>query len=439
MGLVIAIQILLLSAMLRGAYDLGRYGGLTATYAVQINLREEYDTVRGSVTGPQFDFTLRTHSVDASWRQPRVELGSGRALEGTAGVALQLQDNVYAGLPLIPNYRQLGVGVFVTERLTLGSLALEAGARYDLLTRTAVLDRGAYLRHRARGTLGDEACDGTDPARCPRTFHVGAVSLGLIEELGDEWTWKLDLSSAGRAPTIDEAYINGTAPSFPVLAIGDPSLGVETTWSLSTTMQATFPWLAAEVSAYASYVDDYIYLAPELSPDGTPVVDVIIRGAFPRFTERAVNALLFGGEGQAKLQWGPLELDLSVSVVRGQNLTRGEPLIRIPSDRGRAALTFHPPAFWGLEAAYVTVSGSVVARQTRYDPAEDFAAPPGGYALLGAGLGAQWLVDGLRLAASVEADNLLDQRYRDYTSLLRYYADEPGRQVLFRLRASYGP
>jgi iron complex outermembrane receptor protein len=425
-------------AMLRGEYDLGAGGALSATYAFQINLRREYEPVRSAVMGPQFDFTLRTHSVDATWAQPRVALGETAVLEGSVGLALQHQENIYRGLPLIPNYRQLGVGVFVTERLSLGSVDVEAGARYDLLTRTSVLDRDAYRRHLARGTLDADACDGVDPARCPRTFHVGAVSLGLIKDLGEDWTWKVDLSSAGRAPTIDEAYINGTAPSFPVLAIGAPSLGVETTWSLSTTLQGSLPWLAAEASAYVSYIDDYIYLAPELNPDGSPVVDVIIRGAFPRFTERAVDAVLFGGEGQAKLTWGPLELDLSVSLVRGQNLSRGEPLIRMPSDRGRAALTYHLPTFWGLEAPYLTVSGALVSRQTRYDPAEDFAVPPAGYALLGAGLGAEWRSGDVRIGASLDADNLLQQRYRDYTSLLRYYADEPGRQVLLRLSFSHG-
>ena len=38
-----------------------------------------------------------------------------------------------------------------------------------------------------------------------------------------------------------------------------------------------------EISAYGSFIDDYIYLAPELREDGTIRTDVLIQGSFLDF------------------------------------------------------------------------------------------------------------------------------------------------------------
>ena len=107
------------------------------------------------------------------------------------------------------------------------------------------------------------------------------MTLGGLMRLSDEFTGKIDLSSATRMPTIDEQYINGTSPSFPIMARGRATLGPETSWSLSGTLETSISWFSAEVSVYGSYIDEYIYLAPELRDDGTVRTDVLINGRFP--------------------------------------------------------------------------------------------------------------------------------------------------------------
>jgi iron complex outermembrane receptor protein len=74
-----------------------------------------------------------------------------------------------------------------------------------------------------------------------------------------------------------------------------------------------------------------------------------------------------------------------------------------------------------------------VAKQTRVPRQADLAPPPPAYFLLGAALGASVELRERTLSVGVEASNLLDTAYRDYTSLLRYSADEPGRDVRLRL------
>ena len=45
-------------------------------------------------------------------------------------------------------------------------------------------------------------------------------------------------------------------------------------------------WLSAELGVYGNYIDDYIYLAPELREDGTIRTDVLITGRYPRLAMR---------------------------------------------------------------------------------------------------------------------------------------------------------
>ena len=70
-----------------------------------------------------------------------------------------------------------------------------------------------------------------------------------------------------------------------------------------------------------------------------------------------------------------------------------------------------------------------VARQSRTDPRTDYVPSPEGYVLLGANAEATLPLRERELRVGLEGTNLLNRSYRDYTSLLRYYADQPGRDM----------
>jgi iron complex outermembrane receptor protein len=83
------------------------------------------------------------------------------------------------------------------------------------------------------------------------------------------------------------------------------------------------------------------------------------------------------------------------------------------------------------------VSGSFVDRQRRYDEDADFAPPPPSYVTLGAEAGIAVPLGRQRLAFSLVGRNLTNARYRDYTSLVRYYADEPGWDLMLRVSLDF--
>lgn len=419
-------------ALARGRFDLGQ-STLDLTYAFQYDHRQEYEKVRGSVIGPQYDFVLRTHSVDAWLAHPDVPLLAGK-LGGGVGAASLFQENIYRGLPLIPNYRSFGGGVFAIERYSTDRTALELGGRVDHLSRTTYLSESAYDKGVSRGTLDPSDCTlGSTSAECPSAWDTGSVSLGGVWRASEGLEFRMDLSTASRFPNPDELFMNGSAPTSPVYGIGDPNLGVETTSGASPTIGIVTGPLEAELSAYANLIDDYVYFAPLLGPNGEPQITVTIQGAYPQWAFRPIDALFYGLDGGLTLgAESVVSVSASGSIVRGQDRSDDHGLVLVPPDRARVAVRLQPHVH-RLEAPFVELNGQYVASQTHVDPSDDLAPAPPAFFLLGAGIGARFQVHGETYAFGVDGYNLLDTEYRDYTSLLRYSAAEPGREVRLRL------
>ena len=407
-----------------------------ATYAFQLNRREEFDTVRNeNDRDSQYNFLLRTHTLDAMVnhvprRLARSELTGGIGIQGI------FQENIYNGLTLLPNYRGFGASLFGFERLeTGGRWAFELGLRGDWLDRASFLDDNDFDRGVREGVLDDTRCPfATARYRCPGVWSTGSVSAGAIwHAIDDHVDVKMDLSSASRFPNPDELYLIGTAPSFPVYAVGNPSLGVETTYNGSGTLGVSLGGLDGELSGWGSYVDDYIYFSPALTPDGEPRFDVTIRGAWPRYLHTPIPAAFWGADGHVDMGAEALVgLRLAGALVRARDLESGAFLIGTPPDR-LAATVMLRPVVGTLRDTRLALTLNGVARQSRTDPQADFAPVPNGYVLLGAAVETTVPIGEREARIGLRGENLLNARYRDYTSLLRYYGDFPGVDVRLRI------
>ena len=416
----------------------GAAGELEATYAFQANLRKEFDRAREAVVGPQYNFTLRTHSLDVMYRHPELRLPFGN-LQGAAGLQGMFQENVYRGISLIPSFRGFSGGAFVYERLWLPRVCVELGARFDGLLRSAFLRERDFEALDRRDSVGESDCtENPESVRCRDRHPAASATAGLIVHVVPHvLDLKLDISSASRFPNIDELYMLGTAPTFPVFANGDPGLGVETAWGSSLTVGLQVPGFTMEVSGYGQLVDDFIYFAPELTDDGHPRFDVTIRGAWPTYSYSAINAVFYGIDGTLSV-WpeGPVGLDVRGSLVRAQDRSSGAHLVGVPPDRVDVALIGRPPSFGPVRDMEVRFTADLVGEQVYVDPAVDIAPPPPGFALLGASVEAT-VGTKTPLRLGVDARNLLNTNYREYTSLLRYYADQPGVDVRVRVGVDF--
>ena len=418
------------------AAGLDAAGELEVRYSFQNNHREEYDHARSYIEGAQYNFLLRTHTLDLNWNQPTFRLGLATG-SGRVGLAGLFQEHVYDGLRLLPNHRSFGVGIFALERLTFGRGIVEFGARYDHLTRAAFFGRNPYESHIARGTLDPADCiEGEGRTRCPSSYNGGALAVGgVLHAVPGILDLKLDLSSASRFPNTDELFMNGSSPTFPVYALGSPNLEVETAWGISPTLSFARKWLHIEVSTHLTRINDYIYFAPELNELGAPHVDVTIRGAFPRYSFRAIEALFYGVDGHLEIGADSLfGLIFSGAAVRGRDVATWDHLVGVPPDRLRVAGRMKAKKVGALEDVLLEVNMVVVGTvKRRLKLNADLAPSPAAYTLVGGAVGAKLPLKRGELSLHIEAHNVLDTAYRETLSLLRYYADEPGRDIRIRL------
>jgi iron complex outermembrane receptor protein len=412
----------------------GEWGSLETIYAFQINLRKEYEHVRMNRTHPQYDFTLRTHSLDSTYLHPEADHAFGK-LEGGLGLQGGFQENVYTGLPLIPNFRSFSGGLFAYERLSTARVDFEVGARADALGRAAYINDNSYDAHVRRETLDPENCEQrSQSARCPADYTAASFSMGtLVHAVPDTLDLKLDLSTATRFPNVDELYILGHAPTSPVYANGHPDLEPETIWNASFTTGLRTQIIEAEASVYGQRVDDYIYFAPELGVDGTPRFDVTIRGTWPTYGFQQINANFYGMDGSIDLAPNaPVGLQALGGIVRAESRETGDQLIGTPADHLTLTAIGRPAPFGPLQKIELLVKADLVAKQSLVNPDHDFAPTPEGYTLWGAGIETE-VGQKTPVRVGIEAHNLLDTSYREYTSLLRYFGDQPGRDVRVRV------
>ncbi len=429
--------------LVRGRAPLGRFGDLVATYAMQTDERDEFDTVREAITGPQLSFDLRTHSGELVLEQAPVALGSVADLEGSFGGSYVFRSNRYDGSDpaFFPDTRDHQGGAYILQRVVFERTEVEAGARYDGLTRESVLDDKAYAPARAQGRLADDCRETQEGGVCTTPFHAGTGSVGLLVRpvaSARDFTLRFDASTAVRFPNTDEQFIKGSAPSFPVFSNGDGSLGPERTWGGSVTAGYATPWLFVEGSAFGSYIDEYIYFrARPLSEEESQCAPLSCgaKGAFPLFEPTAVDALFYGGEvaGRVRPPKWPVSFDAQAAWVRAQQVPGGEPLVFIPPDNYRVGVTYWWPDIPGTDNGHIGVSGNFVDRQRRFDREADFTVPPPAYGLLGAEVGLDVPFADQVFAVALSGRNLTNARYRDYTSLLRYFANEPGWELSLRL------
>lgn len=433
--------------LIRGRAPLGRVGDLVATYAMQVDDRDEFDTVRESVTGPQLSFDLTTHSAELVLEQAPVALGTKAELEGSFGGGYTFRRNTYDGSDpaFLPNYRDDQGGVYILERVVLDRVEVEAGARYDGLVRESTLDDKAYAPARAQDRLADDCRETEEGGVCRTPFHTPSGSVGFLGRpiaSTRDFTVRLDASTAVRFPNTDEQFIKGSAPSFPVFSNGDGSLGPERSWGGSLTIGHATPWLFVEGSAFGNYIDEYIYFrARPLSEEESQCAPLScgVKGDFPLFEPGAVDALFYGGEvtGQVQPTKWPVSFDAQAAWVRAEQIPSGEPLVFIPPDRYQLGVTYHWPDIPGTKNGHVGVNGTLVDRQRRFDPDADFADPPPAYGLLGAEVGLDVPFAKQVFSAALFGRNLTNSRYRDYTSLLRYFANEPGWELGLRLTLKF--
>ena len=348
------------------------------------------------------------------------------------GASAKHQDNLYAGRMLIPNYRQFDLGGFWTNRLIFERTAISTGIRIDGSYQDAYMKERDYEAHERRDLLPEDCDYDGSVAQCTTQYSGNAFVLGGIWQIVPEaLEIRGDVSSGVRFPNVDERYILGAAPTFPVFAMGDPNLPRERVRSGTLTIGYRNSIFSTELSGYSNQIDNYIYFAP-LTVDGSLQNVTLINGSFPIYKFQSVDAHFYGLDGTVHiLEDSRFATSISGATVRAWNLETEEHLVGIPPDSIRLK------SGWSGEQFSLQPSVSYVAKQHRVLSKLDFLDPPDDFWLFNLQASLSHQFANLEWTWNLNARNLFNTQYRRYTSLLRYYADEPGRDIQLSLSAQF--
>ncbi len=382
-----------------------RYGG-------QVDNRKEFDVRRGDDDRAALELLQLSHFVEGAYHH---DLSPDQVFE--AGIQLEAVTNTNQPgtgvMPLIPNYDGRRLGGYATYHRDLAPVRYHFGLRYDRQYFNA-LTISRDLPRRILATV--------------HTYDALGGSAGASTKIGSRLAAEVEITYRERAPQINELYSQGLHQGVSGIEEGDSTLSKErsTKFSLGLHYTSGSGHLTVIAGAFAQRVANFINLEPQEE------FRLTIRGAFPVFRYRGVDASLLGAKLTVLAQVGALEVDSRLALLRGRNRTDDLGLVFMPPTNWRTRLTYTLPADYqlGLTSLWVMQQGRVV-------PTQDFLPAPPGYALVDLSVSRDISIGKRQLTLMLEAENVLNQAYRDYLDRQRYFADAPGRSINFRLGYSW--
>ncbi len=402
------------------------HGGLSSLrYGYQDNLRQEWDS-RSFLPLPEMALALGTHHASYTYTK------TIRNWRWEQAIGIMFQQNLNEpsnARQFIRNYQSLNPWAYTLITWDSRSWGEQEWAiRYD------EVHFNSY--YRPPGTGIDDAV-----TRDTRDFRRWSAA----------WTWqwtipttalrlRLNAGSGWRPPSANELYANGLHQGMAALEQGNPRLVPEQTQLINLGLEWKYKSLEFQSQAGLRAIRDYIFLEPQSMPATT------VNGVYPQFAFVGRDANLRHWNNSLRQNLGNgWKISLSTAWIRGRDIEHQNWLVWMPSDRWSIGLHHLPPSSntssrrvsrWntlqaGLEFQQVARQNRVPVDSTGQQIL-DYAPTPIGYSLLRFYIGGRLMGEHLHWIVSME--NALNTRYRDYLNRLRYFADEPGRNLCFRIQ-----
>lgn len=387
------------------------------TYAVQHNLRKEFDVRRGGRSGTP---ALSLEQV-SKFTELKYQNFFDRNWGLKAGVQSNAVDNVNLDtgiLPLIPDYISTEFGVFALVTKSYEHAVFELGGRYDL---------------EQRNVADITNTDPREVIRYSEDYTNISIMGGFTQELSENWKASCNLGFSARNPEVNELYSMGLHQGVSGIEEGDTNLGEEVSLksTLSIKGNVNSRW-SVEGLFYHQKIEDYIFLKPQEE------IRLTIRGAFPVFKYEQTDARLFGFD-LATIYSVSDRVNVSgkYSFLDGFDSTNEVPLVFMAPNNLSASLNYEIPKLGDFHNVGFEIGGRYVFEQKNLLASQDFARAPEAYYLIDLKVSAERQLRNLRLNTFVRAENLLNETYRDYLNRQRYFADDLGINVLVGLNVSF--
>ncbi|MDD2982379.1 MAG: TonB-dependent receptor [Crocinitomicaceae bacterium] len=397
-----------------GFYNLNSKNRLVFQYGRQYNLREEYDrhvVFNDSIAAlnlPAFQLTLLTHTADLKWEHQWL-----KNLTGEIGISYLKQGNNYQGRFFVPNFGKQSIGMYWLEVLKMKEYELEIGVRADRSDLNVYMYENKVLQN------------------YEHIFQNISGSIGASRKISHHWVIRANAGTAWRAPSINELYSNGLHHGAAAIEIGNRAMKKELAINFQAGLTFKSRKLNALVDVYHNEIQGFINLKPTLPPMLT------IKGAFPVFRYEQINARFSGVD--LSLRYNPttsLSVFMKGSMVRAFDKTNQYFVVGIPADRVEPGVDYKLQLKKDQKMTF-HLAIPLVRTQDRVEANSDYVAPPKGYVLVNAQIAYEFKIREQNVDISLEANNLLNQSYRDYLNRFRYFSDEIGRNIALKIKVPF--
>lgn len=400
------------TAKLKGFYNFSDSSKLVLQYAYQVNTRQEYEELSFSPSlAPALYLQIHTSTLDLNWDHK-----DGGGFSGSAGLSGMNQGNIRMYEYLIPNFVDYDGAAYAIEKYMTGKWLFETGARYDYRWLRAF----AFDANAAKINV--------------TTTDYSGVSgtLGATYNFTDNLKLTGNYSAAFRPPSINELYIDGVHASLAEFETGNANLKTERANDFSLDLNYANTWLNVDANVYYNRINDFIFEQP------TGTYYHAQSGAMLNFAYTQANVYFRGLDlGTTLKPVSALEITSKSSLIYAWNETIHNYLIYTPPMRLQNGAAYHFGKVGPFRDFLVGADDIYVAKQNDVPAGYDFAPPPGAYNLIDAHIGFKLKLGSTTADFDIAANNLTNVAYKDYLDRFRYFADEPGRNIIFRLRVPF--
>lgn len=385
--------------------------------AAQINHRREFDVRRnGRSSTPALNLLMQSYNVDF---KDRFEL---RNHHFNYGVQSKLNVNTNQSgtgiLPLIPNYNLYNLAAYLQWKRVRSSVTYEGGLRYDM--------NSFNVTYQSKET--------------PQVFQKGKHNFqnfnlagGIKYKVFEPWVLRLNIGLAQRSPEVNELYSSGLHQAVAGIEEGNINLMPEHSYKAMATSSVSISHrLIFETNIYCQKINRYIYLEPQKE------FRLTIRGAFPLFIYKQTDALIYGLDVLAKVELNDqLNWVNRFSYIKSKDLINQVGIPYIPSHQLTTSINYGIDKILLTRNLNIEIGGKYVFRRSDLLESQDFLASPDAYFLMNARIAFDFKVRHEFFNISAQADNILNNKYRDYLNRLRYFANEEGINVKLALKWSF--
>ena len=427
---------------LKGYNRFENFGKLSIQYDYQQNNRLEFDIRRGDDKfKPSIDLELKTHSIKLDLN---TQISNLNIKSGFVGRYQKNFPDPETGVRrIIPDYNKYDLGVYSIFVLKINEkFLLEAGARSDFSS----MDVSKYYKtsfwksRNYQNLFSDLVINEISSQTLIKTkliFKNYSTTFGSRYNLSKNHSINFNYSIASRMPNPSELFSEGLHHSSARIEQGDLRFNSETGHKITLNYIFQNKKINLSINPYINSINDFILIEPTS-------VQTTIRGNFQVWEYRQTNAQILGLDIDASIILNRnFYLDNQLSILKGRDLTRKEPLISMPPVNINNEIVYQNEKANNLT---ISLKSEYVFRQNNFPDNNfdvfialsetteilDLSTPPEAYHLFNFNSSVDVITKkNYNLSFSLGIRNLLNINYRNYLNRLRYYSHDLGRSFIF--------